>query len=88
MRSKVAIAVVPVIVRVSIVANVGVIVPPVNEAVRVSMPAPPVSVSEEFSVAKVPAVPPNEPSKVSVPPPPVKLLIPVVSDLCHGIVSR
>ena len=43
MRSKVAIAVVPVIVRVSIVANVGVIVPPVNEATRVSVPAPPVS---------------------------------------------
>ena len=87
MRSKVATAVVPVIVRVSIVANVGVIVPAVNEAVRASVPAPPVSVSEEFSVAKVPAVPPNEPSKESVPPPPVKLLIPVVRDLWHGIVS-
>jgi hypothetical protein len=77
MRSKVAVAV-PVIVRVSMDVNVGVIVPAVNEAVRVSVPFPPASVSAEFSVAKAPVVPPNEPSKESVPPPPVKVLIPVV----------
>ena len=84
MRSKTAAAAVPVSVRVSMDVNVGVIVPAVNEAVRVSVPLPPASVSAEPKVAKAPVVPPNVPSKESVPPPPVKLLIPVVSDLSHA----
>jgi hypothetical protein len=49
-----------------------VVVPPVNVAVRVSVPPAPLSTSAEPKVAKLPPAPPSEPSKVSAPAPPVK----------------
>ena len=64
----------------SIAVNVGVVVPPVNVAARVSVPPAPLSVSIEPKVAKLPALPPNEPSKKSEPVLLAKLLTPVVSD--------
>ncbi len=80
MRSKVAAAVVSVIVRFSIAVNVGVIVPPVNEAVRVSVPPAPLSVSEEPRVC---AAETREPSNESAPAVPVNVFALVVSDLLH-----
>ena len=76
MRSRVATAVVSVIVRFSIAVNVGVIVPPVNVAVRVSVPPAPLSTSEEPRVC---AAETKEPSNESAPAVPVKGFALVVS---------
>ena len=67
------------IVRFSIDVNVGVVVPPINVAVRVSVPPAPLSMSVEPKVCRLPPVPPNEPSKESAPAPPVLASAPVVS---------
>ena len=61
--------------------RVGVIVTAVfKAAVRVSVPVPPFSTSEEPRVCVAET---REPSKESPPVVPVKLFVPVVSDLLH-----
>ena len=80
MRSRVATAVVSVIVRFSIAVNVGVIVPPVNVAVRVSVPPAPLSASADPRVCTAEI---REPSNESAPAVPVNVFALVVSDLLH-----
>ena len=78
MRSIVAVAV-PLMDRFSTEVNVGVVVPPVKVAVKVSVPSPPFNTSVEFKVARLPPEPPKEPSKVSFPAEPVNVFALVVS---------
>ena len=75
------------IIKVSTAVKVGETVPPVIAADKISVPAAPFRLSNEFKVAVAPAEPPKEPSKVSAPDLPVKLFRPVVSDLRRTFIS-
>ena len=76
-RLRPAFRIEPVMVRVSMAVNVGVMaMAEFKVATRRSVPAPPVSASLEPSVCKAEE---REPSKVSSPLPPVKLFALVVS---------
>jgi hypothetical protein len=78
MRSRVA-AAVALIVSFSTEVIVGVVVPPVNVAVKVSVPEPALNTSVEFKVARFPPEPPKEPSNESLPAVPEKVFALVVS---------